>query len=1225
MAVLLRRAIDALVPLRPGEGRVALLMFAYSLLAMASYNILKPLTRSQFIADLGADNLPYIQLAGGIVIGGVMHAYARSVGRVPRRLVIPLTQAGIVVLLVIFWALLRTGANWVSAAFYLFGQMLGIILISQFWTLANDIYDARQAKRLFGLVGGGASLGGALGAGVTAMVVEEIGVNLLLVSAVVLLGCIAIVLKIVPPHDATAGAGEIEGKGVGGREALRLLGASRHLAMTALVIGFAAGAATIIEQQLNMALGGLEATAIAAFLAKVTVYISIAGFIVQVAFTSRLHRSFGLAAALLLLPLALGTSALIILVSGALWAAAVARVLDSSLRYTVDKTSREVLFLPLPVDLKYRAKLFVDVTVDRFAKAAGALLLLVLIKPWGLGLDWRRLSYASLTVTALWIATALIARREYLRTFRRTIGERGLAPEAVRVDAADAATVETLVEELSNPDEGPVLYAIEMLEAFDKRHLITPLLLQHQSPRVRARALHAIAAARSRIGVRWVPTVERMIHDEAIDVRAAALHALAALASEEPTALMRRQLDDPAPRVVVAAAIGLSQSGEVDDVDAAESALARLIADTREAAAAGRREAAAALAHIGGLRFRLLLVPLLNDSDPGVTEEAIRSARLMGAPDGLFLPGLISLLAHRALKGAARDTLVSYGRTVVPALAHVLSDRDEYRWIRRHIPATLARIPSQESMDALAAALDDPDGFLRYKAIVAIEHLRREDPDLTFPRADVENLLIVETTRYYSALTLRDNILRAGGDAEASLVGRALGDKLKRTLDRAYRLAGLLYGADDIAASRYAIEHGDKARRTAAIEYLDNVLSGSVRKRLLPILDETPMTEKIRHAHVVLNSRPRDAGDTLAQLVHDDDPVIAATALHFAARHPFSGLDDDLAYVLAHRQSSDRIVVDAATWLRSLRGAEASRDTAIPLPAVELAHRLRTLPLFAFLSVDELLAIADEGEEVHYPAGREIFAAGEPSRRVEFVIDGAVRDVDGRGDAREVKAPSVFGLEEVLQGAILPHFIRAADHVVSVRIAADVFLAMVANNVLLAQGLFRMVLSRDILSRTPPAFGPGLHGLLEEQVRLPPPPLDKSQPLRQHPWLEAATPAQFLALLGAARERTLEPGAALYEADQPAALYVVLGGALRLQSGDSSILAREGAIIGLAETLAGLPAGWHATAEVRARVISVDREDLFAVLCDHIGLMQSVFGGIMTDRADAPNLAAALP
>ena len=50
-------------------------------------------------------------------------------------------------------------------------QILAILLISQFWTLANDVYDPRQAKRIFGFIGGGASLGGATGAGLTAFLV----------------------------------------------------------------------------------------------------------------------------------------------------------------------------------------------------------------------------------------------------------------------------------------------------------------------------------------------------------------------------------------------------------------------------------------------------------------------------------------------------------------------------------------------------------------------------------------------------------------------------------------------------------------------------------------------------------------------------------------------------------------------------------------------------------------------------------------------------------------------------------------------------------------------------------------------------------------------------------------------------------------------------------------------------------------------------------------------
>ena len=71
-----------------------------------------------------------------------------------------------------FWFLFQTGAGWVSVAFYVWGALLGILLISQFWTLANGIYDPRQAKRLFGFVGGGVMLGGMAGSGLTALIIE---------------------------------------------------------------------------------------------------------------------------------------------------------------------------------------------------------------------------------------------------------------------------------------------------------------------------------------------------------------------------------------------------------------------------------------------------------------------------------------------------------------------------------------------------------------------------------------------------------------------------------------------------------------------------------------------------------------------------------------------------------------------------------------------------------------------------------------------------------------------------------------------------------------------------------------------------------------------------------------------------------------------------------------------------------------------------------------------
>jgi ATP:ADP antiporter, AAA family len=1221
MNLWVQRVLGRVVSLRGDEATVAMLMFAYSFLAMTAHNILKPVTGSSFIEQLGADNQPFVQLAVGLFIGVLMHWYSNVVRKLPRRRVIPITQLAIVALLVAFWGLQRTGAIWVTVGLYSLGLLLGVFLISQFWTLANEIYDARQAKRLFGFIGGGASLGGAVGAVILRVLVYQVGSNnMLLVSAAVLGLCVFIVDAILRLQPTLASDGYGDEQGVGGREALRLLADSDHLKVMALVIGFAAAGAAIVQQQLSMAAEatGGDTDSMTAFLAEVTAWVSIGGFFVQVALTSRIHRSMGLAFAMLLLPVAMGSSAIVVLASGALWAPQLARVLDATLRYTVDKTTREVLFLPLPIELKHRAKPFIDVTADRFAKALAAVLLLVLIKPWGLGLDWRRLSYASLAMTGVWVGIVFVAWREYRRAFRNSIGSRAIAPGTIRTDLADTATIETLVEELSHPDEPAVLYAIEMLEALDKRHLVTPLLLQHRSPQVRARTLRALALSRSSAAGRWLPTVSRMVQDEDVTVRAAALRALAALEHEDAAVLMRRHLADAEPRVVVTSAISLANSGRPDDVMAAEAALRQIITDVRDTAAAGRAEAATALAHIDDPRFRALLVPLLYDHDPLVVQKAIRSAREMGASDGLFIPGLLSLLGHRALKAPAREALVGYGETIIGALAYALRDQREHVWIRRHIPATLAELGTQRSMDALVAALDDPDGFLRYKAIAAIEKIRRDHPAISCPRAVLESQVVRESSRYYNGLTLQHNLLRHAPDAADSLLSRALQDKLHRTIDRIYRLLGLLYHVDDVAAARYTIEQGEGRRRAAAVEYLDNLLGGVVRKRVMPILDDSPLTEKVRYANAVLKSRPRDLDDTLAQLVHEDDPVVSAAAVHFVGQRRVWGLSDDLEYVASHR-SEDAIVGEAVSW--ALAARHANGGLAVPidsLPIVELADRVRVIPLFAALSVDELFRIAEAGEEIRHPAGRELCHAATPAADVLFLLEGGARTVDGPSPDCEILPPAVIGFEDVLQGTALRSTVRAIEPTVCFRIAADDFMTMVSDNVLVAQSLFALLLAND-RPRLPFAQPPRV--LADHES---PGAVHAARLLRHDPLLSRASATQLLALTAAAPEVPLKAGSVLFDVGTPPAVYQIVQGEVVLEHpGTGPAVAPAGATIGVADTLSGTTSGWRATVSKDGRALRLERDELFSVLADHVDLMQGLFSGVLALR-DTETKAAEL-
>ena len=1250
MRTLLHGLLGSATSIRPEETAPVALMFAYSFLAMTSYNIVKPLTRSQFIATLGSDNLPYVLFVAGMLIGVVMHLYTSAIRRLPPRHVIPVTQAAIIGLLVVFWGLLQTGAGWVTVAFYFFGLILGILLISQFWTLANDIFDARQAKRLFGFIGGGASLGGALGAGITAFLVEEVGSEqLVLVSAAALAGCTGIVFLLLRRHHAGEPAGfDAADGGVGGREAIRLLSESRPLQVLALTVGCAAAGATVVDQQLSMAAEAMRGDSggdgIAAFLAEVTAYLSIGGFVVQVALISRIHRSAGIGVALLLLPIGFSGSAALILFTGALWAVAGARVLGSTMRYTLDKTTREVLFVPLPAELRHRVKPFIDVTMDRFFKALTAVLLLALIQPWGLGLDWRQLSYASLAITGLWIAVAIRARREYLRSFRASIDARTITPDAVMTRAGEAATVETLVEELSNPDAAAVLYAIEMLEALDKPHLITPLLLRHESGPVRVRALHALASGRSRVAHRWKGTVERMTRDDDVDVRAAALEALASLAHQDAAAMISGHLDDPEPRVAVAAAAVLARSGREPDVLLAVATFQRLIDDTRDAGAAGRREAARALAKIEDRRFRTLLATLLHDHRGDVVLEAIRSARALGASDGLFLPGLLSRLGHRNLKHAARETLVAYGEAGIPALRYALENPHEHVWVRRHIPSTLALLPHQAAMDALVTSVDTPDGFLRYKVIAAIERLRRNHPALVVPHPVIETLLLRESRRYCNVLTLGNNLFRhtpAPDDTRLeqarpvverrdpdraalpaphdTLLERALRELLERNLDRIYRLLGILHEVGDVAAARHAIERGDPRRRARALEYLDNVLPGNVRRRILPLIDETPRSAKVEHANILLGTRPRDLDDTLAQLMHDANPVIAATAIHFVVEHAPGTLTDDLVWVNTHRTATDPHVNDTASWALSLGtpGRGSTPAAVHGLPTVELANRLSRIPIFEYVSVDELFRVIESGREVWYATDQPVGTEG-ATEAVELLIAGSVRRSVTAGGGEALRAPGVLGLEEVLQGAPNTRPTWANEPSVCLRIQAADFMAMVSDDVLLAQGLFRLLLTpADGRRDRSPAHLPAVT-LPSTELQ----PFDEAMLLRHHPLLGRAAAAELLALVGAARPMSLADGEVLFPDDDPAALCLVLEGAVRLESdGAAPIVAGPGATLLVAETLAGAVAGWRVTADGSCRVLRAERDDVFTVLSDRVPLLQDLFSGALAGGSALPEAA----
>src|SRR5688572_27373879 len=923
--------------------------------------------------------------------------------------------------------------------------------------------------------------------------------------------------------------------------------------------------------------GAGQEDAIGGFLAQIRFYTSAAALVIQVWITPRIHRYLGIGFALLMLPTNLAITAAIIILNNALWAPALARVTDQSFRYTVDKTTREVLFLPLPSELRQEVKPFVDVTVDRLAKAAGALLTLVLIQPWGLSLQWDQLSVVSLTLAALWFFMAVRAKREYLTSFRRSIEQRVVRPDQVRLSGADLSTVETLVQELAHPEADRVVYAIDVLESLDKGNLVTPLLLYHESPKVRARTLKALAGGRGELARKWAPNIRRLLADPDSSVRAGAIAALGAINNEDAASLARPMLADPDPRIRATAAAALAGSTRPEDLEWAESALVELISDTSDAARDARRDVAGVIRQTGLPRFRRLLIPLLYDPAPEVADEAMDSVRAAGTDDFVFVPTLIALLRHRRLKGSARMVLVGYGEPVVDALAYFLRDPGEDIWVRRHIPATLALIPSQKTVEVLTAALEEKDGFLRYKAVSALERLRREHATLSFPRPAIERLALEEGRNYFNYLSLHHNLFAGNRLPGGSTLALALEQKIVRTKDRIYRLLTLIYPWRDISAAQWTLSHADSRSRANASEFLDNLLDGALRKRIMPVLEEMPVEEKVRRGNVLLKTRPRDVEETLLQLINDDDQVVAASAIDTAREQKVWALADDIEHVLAHRDVRDWYVFEAASWALAERRMPAERRRELwhePLPAAELAGRIRHLPLFASLTVDELFRITGAARQVRHEAGSVLLQEGAAPESIHLLLDGQVTSSSRTGQPHTIDAPAAIGFAEALQGTPSTETIRTAGIAVTLVLTAEELRTLLADNGDFVTGLFATLAERLTEPSVPVHAVSGARDL-ELMAATGLSPIEKVLALQRVPLFSRVSADEMRHLANIATTVNMKAGDALFPESASPALWLIMSGEVSLESssGEPPALARSGDAIGSIFTMAGRPLG----------------------------------------------------
>jgi CRP-like cAMP-binding protein len=426
-----------------------------------------------------------------------------------------------------------------------------------------------------------------------------------------------------------------------------------------------------------------------------------------------------------------------------------------------------------------------------------------------------------------------------------------------------------------------------------------------------------------------------------------------------------------------------------------------------------------------------------------------------------------------------------------------------------------------------------------------------------------------------------------------------------------------MYPRTDISAAWFALEHGDARRRASASEYLDNVLSGALRKRVVLMVDDMPVEERVRRANVLFRTRRRDPEDTLAQLIHDDDQVIAAAAIHLAAERGVWQLAGDIEHALAHREAQDWYVFEAASWALAASRMPADERRARwlePLPTVELANRLRRVPLFDYVSVDELFRFAGTARQVRYDRGRTVYHAGLEPDTLQFLIDGEVRFEDG---ARMV-APGPLAFEEMLEGRPLRTGVHAVDVAVTLSLTQGEFLTLISDNIDIAHGLFKMLLDRRGGAR----WKGVTRGRIPQPIRRRTgdglQPMERVLLLQANPLLAGATSGQLLRLAAIARDVPLVPGTTLVREGDEAAIHIVVSGSLSVEApGAAPLAVLPGDAVGIYETLADAHAEATVSVAEAGSALRIGGRELFDLLADHVDLLQGLFSALLRSEPAA--------
>jgi AAA family ATP:ADP antiporter len=899
----MNRWLERVLNVHPGDLRRGVPLSACLFLTISAYVTGKVARDALFLTHFQAVQLPYADIASGILVGFVVALYLQLGRRISLGNLLITSPLFFAASWALLWVLTHySRAAWLYPVFYVWVGMFGVLAPTQVWTLANYLLTAREAKRIFGMVGGGAIAGWIFAGYLSKIVTRAFGTeSLLLFMSLLLVICsalMAVATRGGQLQRETANEANSEISGIGRRDlraSVRSIFSSRYLCAIAAVICISSFATTLTGWQFKALVKQFSTgkDAMAIFFGDFYFYAGVAALLFQLLLTTRLLRRFGIGPMLFLLPLVVLVGSAGLLVSGTIVAVLFLKGGDQVLRYSIDRSTAELLYLPLSNRVKLQAKWFIDTVVWRIGDGlAGVVVLLFAAR-----LRWtpQQLSWIAELLVLGWLIAVYVAGKQYIVVLQESISQHRLDAEQASALTFDRSTTELLAKTILTSDAKEILYALSLFEVERQRvpHPVIRGLLGHPSAEVRQKAISILSA----VGDKSVrPSIEKLLKDSDPGVRTEAMLYLVYHAHVDPLTLLSEVGDYADFSVRSAVAAFLARPGEAQNIEAARQILIGMSREGGEEGERTRLELARLLPELPDV-FDPLLGSLLRDPAIPVVREAVRSVGELRKSDLASI--LVECLYNTELCQDAARALAKVGDPAVTLLRDCLADSSCPNEVRQMIAPILVSIGTPAATNVVLDNLFERDSAVRLQMISALNKIHQIHPEISLDMQLVETVLAAEIIGHYRSYQIQEALCLT--EAAGEPVVQALGETMQQELERIFRLLGLLYPHLDLHSVYFGLQSKDLNVYDNALEFLENVLKSQLRSSLLPLLDgKVSSKQRAALAERFVRAKVGNREEAVAELLTSDDPWLKSCGAYAIGTFAITSLEDKLGECLEH-------------------------------------------------------------------------------------------------------------------------------------------------------------------------------------------------------------------------------------------------------------------------------------------------------------------------------------